>query len=157
MANVTVNPIPASYTSAIPYLYISHASDAIEFYMRAFGAVELVCIRDSNNKIAHCEIQIGKARIMLSDEYLEANCLSPKRLGGASSGFTLYFENAEKIFTQALAAGAQEVSKVQKHFCGDLEGKLIDPFGHHWFIATHVEDVPYEQMPERAAEEMKHH
>lgn len=156
-ANIVLNPIPEHYTSAIPYLYVDNASAAIEFYIRAFGGMELVSIRDLHNKIAHCEIQIGKAKIMLSDEYPEMNCLSPKKLGGASSGFTLYFEDAEKIFTQALAAGAQEVHKVEKHFCGDLEGKLIDPFGHHWFIATHVEDVPYEVMLERAAKEMKIH
>ena len=155
-STVTVNPIP-EHAGAIPYLYINHASDAIEFYIKAFGALELVCIRDLNNKIAHCELEIGKARIMLSDEFLEANCLSPRRLGGATAGFTLYFEDAEKVFTQALAAGAFEVSKVHKHFCGDLEGKLVDPFGHHWFIATHVEDVPYDVMVERAAEEMKLH
>jgi PhnB protein len=155
-ANITVNPIP-EYAGAIPYLYVSHASDALEFYIKAFGAVELICIRDLNNKISHCELEIGKARIMLSDEYLEANCLSPKRLGGASAAFTLYFKDAEKVFTQALAAGAHELRKVHKHFTGDLEGKLVDPFGHHWFIATHIEDVSYDDMIEIAAKEMKLH
>lgn len=156
-SNLIVNPIPTQYNGAVPYLYIDNASAAVEFYIKAFGAKELVCIRDSNNKIAHCELEIGKARIMLSDEFPESNCLSPKRLGGATAGFTLFFEDAEKIFTKALAAGAKEVRKVEKHFCGDLEGKLVDPFGHQWFLATHVEDVPYDVMKERAAEEFKAH
>lgn len=148
--NIIVNPIPPHYNGAVPYLYVDNANAAVEFYIHAFGATELVCIRDMHNKVSHCELEIGKARIMLSDEYPEQNCLSPKTLGGASSGFSLFFENAEEIFIKAIAAGAKEVLKVEKRFCGDLEGKLIDPFGHHWFIATHVEDVPYEVMKERA-------
>jgi len=156
-ANIIVSPIPAQYTGAIPYLYVDNANAAVEFYIKVFSATELVCIRDTHNKVAHCELEIGKARIMLSDEYPELNCKSPKTLGGASSGFTLFFNDAEKVFTEALAAGAKEVRKVEKQFCGDLEGKLVDPFGHHWFIATHVEDVPYDVMKERAAESFKVH
>jgi PhnB protein len=156
-SNVIVNPVPTEYNGAVPYLYIKNANAAVEFYLKAFGAKELICIRDSNNKIAHCELQIGKARIMLSDEFPEANCLSPTTLGGATSGFTLFFEDSEKIFTQALAAGAKEIRRVEKKFCGDLEGKVEDPFGHQWFIATHVENVPYDVMVERAAGAFKAH
>jgi PhnB protein len=156
-SNVIVNPVPTEYNGAVPYLYIKDANAAVDFYLKAFGAQELICIRDSNNKIAHCELQIGRARIMLSDEFPDANCLSPKTLGGATSGFTLFFEDAEKVFTQALAAGAKEIRRVEKQFCGDLEGKIEDPFGHQWFLATHVEDVPYDLMKERAAEAMKTH
>jgi PhnB protein len=156
-SSIIVNPIPTKYSGAIPYLYIKDANAALEFYINAFGAEELICIRDSNNRITHCELEIGKAKIMLSDEFPESNCLSPQSLGGTTSGFTLYFENAEEVFLQALTVGAKELRKVEKHFCGDLEGKLVDPFGHHWFLATHVEDVPYDEMKMRAEEEMKKH
>lgn len=155
--SVIVNPIPEHYRGAVPYLYLMDANAAIEFYIKAFGAKVLVCIRDHENKVIHCELEIGKARIMLSDEFAEAQCLSPTTLGGATSGFTLFFEDAEKAFTHAIAAGAKEVRKVEKQFCGDMEGKLIDPWGHHWFLATHVEDVPYDEMRENVIRDMKLH
>lgn len=156
-SSLIVDPIPDQYTGATPYLYIDNAPAAIEFYKKAFGAKELVRLKDKNNKVTHCELEIGKARIMLSDEYPDLGCLSPKNIGGTSCGFTLYFENAEEAFTKALAAGATEIRRVEKQFCGDLEGKIVDPFGHHWFLATRVENVSYDQFKERAEAVLKLH
>ncbi|MBA2404990.1 MAG: VOC family protein, partial [Bdellovibrionales bacterium] len=101
-SNMIVNPIPENYRGPIPYLYVDNANAAIEFYIQAFGAKELVCIRDSKNKVAHCELEIGRFKLVLADEYPAADCLSPKTLGGASAGFILYFEDAERFFTRAL-------------------------------------------------------
>lgn len=151
----SVNPIPEEYRGAVPYLYVNDASAAIEFYKKAFGAKELICIRDNKNRVGHCELEIGRARIMLSDEYPELNVKGPRTLGSATSGFTLFFEDANKVFTNAVKAGAKELRKVEKQFCGDIEGKLEDPFGHQWFIATHMEDVPYDVMKQRALESMR--
>lgn len=152
-----VKAIPEHYRGAVPYLYVDNAEQAIAFYKTAFDAKELITIRDSNNKIGHCELQIGNARIMLSDEYPELNVKSPKTLGASTSGFTLFFEDANKAFQMVLQAGAKELRPVEKQFCGDIEGKLVDPFGHQWFIATHVEDVPYDMMKQRAQESMQAH
>ena len=152
-----VSPIPDEYSGATPYLYINLASAALEFYQKAFGAKVLVSIEDEKNRIAHAEIEIGKARIMLSDEFPEADCFSPRHLGGATSAITLFFEDADKVFKQAISAGAQEMNKVDNLFCGDRGGKIIDPFGHQWFIYTRVENISYDEMKKRGEEFFRKH
>jgi len=155
--NVNVMSIPDVYTGATPYLYVNMASAAIEFYQKAFGARVLVSIIDDKKRIAHAEIAIGKARIMISDEMPERDCVSPRHLGGTTSGIVLFFEDAEKVFKQAIAAGAQELSKIESLFSGDRGGKLLDPFGHQWFIYTHVEDVSYDEMKKRGETSFRKH
>lgn len=145
-----VQAIPEQYRGAVPYIYVNMAEAALEFYQKAFGAKVLVSIKDDKGKIAHSEIEIGKARLMISDEYPDMDVYSPRHLGGTTCGFSLFFEDADKVFAQAIAAGAKEIRKVDNQFCGDREGKLEDPFGHQWFIATHKEDVPYDEMKKRA-------
>lgn len=146
---MNVKAIPDSYAGATPYLYVHMAAAALEFYQKVFKAKVLVVIKDDKNRVAHAEIEIGKARIMLSDEFPESDCYSPRHLGGTTTGITLFFEDSDQVFKDALSAGAQELSKVEDLFCGDRGGKVIDPFGHQWFIYTHKEDVSYEEMKKR--------
>lgn len=144
-----VKAIPDVYAGATPYLYVNMASAALEFYQKAFNAKVLISIKDDKNRIVHAEMEIGKARIMLSDEFPEQDCYAPRDLGGTTSGIMLFFEDSEKVFSQAIAAGARELSKVEDLFCGDRGGKILDPFGHQWFIYTHTEDVSYDEMKKR--------
>jgi PhnB protein len=149
MANV--KPIPDGYHAATPYICVKDAAAAIEFYKKAFGATELVRIGDPSGKIGHAEIKIGEAPIMLSDEFPEMGVLSPPSIGGSPAGFLLYFEDVDAVARQAVAAGAKALRPVEDQFYGDRAGKLQDPFGHIWWIATRKEDVSYEEMKERAA------
>jgi uncharacterized glyoxalase superfamily protein PhnB len=94
---------------------------------------------------------------MISDEIPESDCVSPRHLGGTTSGVVLFFEDAEKVFKQAIAAGAQELSKIATLYSGDRGGKLLDPFGHQWFIYTHTEDVSYDEMKKRGEISFRKH
>ncbi|MBC7537330.1 MAG: VOC family protein [Bacteriovorax sp.] len=154
---IQVKSIPDEYAGATPYLYVNMAEAALEFYQKAFGAKVLVSIKDYKNRIAHSEIQIGKARIMISDEFPELDCYSPRHLGGTTSGITLFFEDSDKIFKQAIAAGAKELGKMEDQFCGDLSGKIVDPFGHQWFIDTRKENMSYEEMKKRGEQLFRKH
>lgn len=149
-----VNPIPVGYESAIPYLSCNDAAQAIEFYKRAFGATELMRMPDPSGRIGHAELKIGKAIIMLSDEWPEGGHRSPRSLGGSPVGIMLYFEDVDKIAQQAVAAGGKMIRELKDEFYGDRTGTLEDPFGHRWFIATHKEDVSPEEMQRRAQEVM---
>jgi PhnB protein len=148
----TVNPIPAGYNGAIPYLTVHDGTRAIEFYQRAFGAVETMRIADPSGKIGHAEIKIGEIIIMLSDEHPEMGIVSPKTLGGTPSAIMMYVPDVDAFTKQAEVAGAKITRPVADQFYGDRSGKLEDPFGHVWWIATHIEDVSPEEMKRRAAE-----
>ncbi|HEV7397281.1 MAG TPA: VOC family protein [Pyrinomonadaceae bacterium] len=150
MAN-TVKPIPDGYHSVTPYLSISGAAAAIDFYKKAFGAVELFRMEQPDGKIGHAEIKIGDSPIMLADEYPEMNSVGPKTLGGTSVSLLIYVEDVDTVFKTAIEAGAQEQRPVEDKFYGDRMGSLIDPFGHVWHVGTHVEDVSPEEMEKRAA------
>lgn len=152
-----VAPIPEHYRGAVPYIYCNMAEAALDFYKKAFGARVLVSIKDEKGRIAHSEMEIGKARIMLSDEFPEMEVYGPRHLGGTTMGITLFFEDADKIFEQALAAGARIIRKVEDQFCGDREGKIEDPFGHQWFISTHIKDMTYDEIQRRGEELFKKH
>jgi PhnB protein len=146
-----VKPIPAGYEGAIPYLCVHDAAAAIEFYTRAFGAVELMRMADPSGRVGHAEIKIGGAIIMLSDEHPEMGGTSPKTLGGTPVNVLLYFEDVDAIAKRAVAAGGRLTRAVEDQFYGDRSGRLEDPFGHVWWIATHKEDVSPEEMKRRAA------
>jgi len=146
-----VSPIPPGRPQLNPYLTVKSATDAIEFYRTAFGAKELTRFTDPAGRVGHAEMEIGNARIMLSDEYPEMGILSPLSLGGAGVQLHLYVENVDLVARQATAAGAIVVRPVENQFYGDRGGKLQDPFGHIWWIASHVEDVSDEEMHKRAA------
>ena len=147
-----VNPIPENYQGATPYLSVNDGAAAIDYYKKAFGATELMRMPSPNGKIGHAEIKIGKAIIMLSDEWPEGGHRSPKSLGGSTVGIMLYFEDVDRIAQQAVAAGGKMLRDVKNEFYGDRTGTLEDPFGHRWFIATHVEDVAPDEMERRAAQ-----
>lgn len=146
-----VKPIPDGYSTVTPYLYIRGAARAIEFYQQAFGATEVFRMAGPDGRIGHAEIQIGNARIMLADEHPEIGALSPQTIGGSPVSFLLYAEDVDKMVEQAVAAGAKLVRPVADQFYGDRTGGVEDPFGHAWYVATHVEDVPPEELERRAA------
>ncbi len=137
-----------------PYLSIDGAEAAIEFYRKVFGARERMRMSAPEGKIGHAELEIGDALIMLADEFPEMSAPSPKKLGGSAVTLSLYVEDVDSVVEAALEAGATEVRAVENQFYGDRSGQLEDPFGHRWSIATHVEDVPPDEMEKRAAEAM---
>ena len=149
-----VKPIPEGYEGATPYLACRDAAKAIDFYKQAFGAIELMRMPDPNGRIGHAELKIGNAIIMLSDEWQEGGHNSPQSLGGSPVGIMLYFEDVDRIAQQAVAAGGTITRELKDEFYGDRTGTMVDPFGHRWFIATHKEDVPPDEMERRAKEAM---
>jgi len=146
-----VKAIPDGYYSLTPYLIIKGAAEAIEFYKKAFGAVETVRMPGPGGRIMHAEVKIGNTMLMLSDENQERGYLSPATRGGATSSVMLYTDDVDATFQKALAAGAKQESAPTDMFWGDRMGNLIDPFGHTWAIATHKEDVSPEEMQKRMA------
>jgi PhnB protein len=146
-----VRSVPDGYHSLTPYLAVDGAADAIAFYKHAFGAVELMRVPHADGRIDHAEIQIGDSRLMLADEFSEMNFRGPKALGGASVNLMLYVDDVDAVFARAIEAGATVVRPVQNQFYGDRLGALLDPFGHSWSIATHIEDVGPGELQRRAA------
>jgi len=146
-----VKHIPEGYHSLTPYLYVSDAARALDFYRSAFGATELFRL-PMGERIGHAEMQIGDSRFMLADEFPDMNTLGPARRGGPTAGFMLYVEDADAAFARAVAAGATVEAAVKDQFYGDRSGTVVDPFGHKWSLATHVEDVDPEELQRRMAE-----
>jgi len=146
-----VKPVPDGYHTATPYLTIRGAAAAIDFYKRAFGAQELFRMPTPDGKIMHAEITIGDSHIMLADESSTGETKSPQTLNGSTTGIFLYLNDVDAAFKQAVKAGAKETMPLQNMFWGDRFGKLTDPFGHRWMLATHVEDVSPAEMEERMA------
>jgi PhnB protein len=148
-----VNYIPQSYHTATPYLIAKDAVAAIEFYKKAFGATELERITDENGAIRHGEFKIGDSPFMITDEHPEYPAWqSPLSRGGSPVHIYLYVEDVDAMFKHAISCGATELLPVQDQFYGDRIGGLTDPFGHVWYITTHIEDVPAEEIIRRAAE-----
>ena len=147
-----VKKVPEGYHSATPYLVVGDAARAIDFYKKAFGATELVRMGGPEGKIGHAEIKIGDSMIMLSDELMGNR--SPQALGGSPVSIFLYVDDVDSVFNQAVNAGAKGDMPPTDMFWGDRFGKLTDPFGHLWAVATHVEDVAPEEMRKRAQASM---
>jgi PhnB protein len=144
-------PIPDGYHAATPYLIVNGAAQAIEFYKKAFGATEIMRMAQPGGKVGHAEIKIGDSIIMLADESPDVGARSPQSIGGSPVSIMLYVEDVDRIFSQAVAAGAKVKRPVADQFYGDRTGGIEDPFGHLWYIATHKEDVSPEEMRKRAA------
>jgi PhnB protein len=144
-----VKPIPDGYHTVTPYLYVHGAARAIDFYQRAFGATETMRMEMPGGKIGHAEIRIGDSNIMLADEFPEMGVRGPQALGGTSVSLLLYVDDVDARVEEAVAAGATVVRPLQDQFYGDRSATLSDPFGHTWTIATHVEDIPPEEMEQR--------
>ena len=149
MAN-PVQPIPAGYHTVTPSLTVKNAAEAIEWYKRAFGAKEVSRAAGPGGAIWHAEIQIGNSRVMLNDEFPEWGQLGPQSIGGTAVNLHVFVEDADAVFNAAVAAGATVTMPIDTAFWGDRYGKLLDPYGHDWAIATHVEDVSEEEAMRRA-------
>lgn len=145
---MTVKPIPEGYRSVTPYLIVDDAAAAIDFYIKAFGATELYRL-PMGDKLGHAEISIGDSRVMLSDEWPEMGAMGPKARGGATTGFLIYVPDVDAAFDHAVKVGGKVEKPVENQFYGDRSGTVIDPFGHKWTLATHVEDVDPEEMRKR--------
>ncbi len=142
-------PIPAGYHSVTPYLVVEGAADAIEFYKKAFGATELLRMPLPGGRIAHAEVKIGDSPVMLADATDEFH--APQPGAGSPVSLMVYVQDVDRVFAQALAAGAKELRPLADQFYGDRLGTLADPFGHVWSIATHVEDVTPDEIERRFA------
>jgi len=150
----TVKPIPDGYPRVTPYLHVDGASKAIEFYRTVFGAKERMRMAAPDGRIGHAELEIGNSMIMVADEHPDMNIRGPKSVGGTPVTVLVYVEDVDRAFERALKAGAKELRPVQNQFYGDRSGQFEDPFGHQWNVATHVEDVPPDEMAKRAAKMM---
>ena len=145
-----VKPVPEGYHTVTPYLIVNAGAKALDFYARAFGAIERLRI-DAGGKIGHAEITIGDSCVMLADEHPEIGALGPTTVGGSPVSLHLYVEDVDAAVARAVAAGATLVRPVADQFYGDRVGGVADPFGHRWFIATHKEDLSPEELRRRAA------
>jgi PhnB protein len=146
---MAVKPIPEGYHSVTPYLTLDDAARAIEFYKKAFGAVELMRMPAPGGRIGHAEIKIGDSPIMLADENPEMGNRSPRKLGGSPISLMVYVKDVDAQVAQAVAAGGKLVRPVADQFYGDRTGGIEDPFGYHWYLATHIEDVSPDEIARR--------
>jgi PhnB protein len=149
-AKMSVKAIPHGYHSVTPYLIIDGAAEAIRWYERAFGAAEVLRL-PMGDKVGHAEIRIGDSHVMLSDEWPDHGKLGPKARGGATSSLMIYLEDVDGAFARAVAEGASVERPVEDQFYGDRAGTILDPFGHSWTLATHVEDVAEDEIQRRMA------
>lgn len=140
--------IPPSMTAITPYLVCRNAAAAIEFYKQAFGAVDCGRLPTPDGRLAHAHITIGGAALMLSDEFPEQGCQGPQATGGSAVTLHLYVADVDATVAQAVAAGATVTMPVADMFWGDRYGRITDPFGHHWSVATHIRDLSPEQITE---------
>lgn len=139
--------IPDGHHTVTPYMIIKDAANAITFYKKAFGATELMRLTDDSGRVKHAEIKIGDSPIMIVDEFPEYPIMrGPQSLGGATMHIFLYVEDVDALVAQAIDAGAKELEPVEDHSDGDRRGGVVDPFGHIWWIATHMKDVPLEEI-----------
>ena len=146
-----VNPIPEGYPRVTPYLIVDGAAAAIDFYTSVLGATERMRMGGPGGKVGHAELELDGSVIMLADEHPEIDAIGPKSVGGTPVSLHVYVEDVDAIFQRALDAGATVTQELEDKFYGDRSGGFEDPFGHHWHVASHVEDVSPEEMEKRAA------
>jgi PhnB protein len=146
-----VRSIPDGYHNITPYLVIKGAASAIDFYKKAFGAIEIMRMPQPDGRVGHAELKFGDSFVMLADEFPEMNVVGPQTLGNSPVGIMLYVDDVDAVFNRALSLGATVNKPLADQFYGDRNGTLIDPFGHKWTIATHKEDVSPEEMERRVA------
>ena len=144
-----VNPVPEGFHTVTPYVTIGGAYEAIEFYKVAFGAEEIFRWADPDGRVRHAEVLIGDSPIMLTDVARDFGMAGPQSLGGSPVHVFLYVEDADAVFERAIAAGATELMPVEDSEDGDRRGGVTDPFGHVWYIATHVEGISREDLQRR--------
>jgi PhnB protein len=143
-------PIPNDYPRLIPYLIVDDAGAAIDFYSSVLGASERMRMAGPDGKVGHAELDIGDSMIMLADEHPDMGARGPRTVGGTPVTLHVYVEDVDDVFANALKAGAKVLQQLEDKFYGDRSGQFEDPFGHRWNVASHVEDVPPEEMAKRA-------
>jgi PhnB protein len=146
MTKPQVKPVPDGMHTVTPHLVCNGAADAITFYKQAFGAVELGRLPGPQGKLMHAMLRIGDSAVMLADEFPDYGSFGPKSLKGSPVTIHLYVEDVDATVKRAVAAGAKITMPVDDMFWGDRYGKIEDPFGHHWSVATHIRDVSPEEM-----------
>ncbi len=149
------SPIPRGYHTVTPYLSVHNAAQALDFYKRAFGAEEVMRMNNPQGAVSHAEIKIGDSIVMIAEEASSSGLRSPQALGASTVSIFLYLNDVDTTFKHAISAGAKEQEPLSNMFWGDRYGRLTDPFGHSWSLATHIEDVAPEEMQKRAQEAMK--
>lgn len=153
MANTKVKAVPDGYSTVTAHLVQTDTPKAIEFYKKAFGAEEMYRMPGPGGKIMHAEVKIGNSIVMMADEMPEMNPISksPGRAGGVTASLMLYVDDVDAAFKRAVDAGAKVEMPLENMFWGDRFGTVSDPFGHHWSLASHVEDVSPEEIQKRMA------
>lgn len=146
-----VKQVPDGYHSVTPYLIVSGASDAIDWYGKVLGATERMRLPMPGDKVGHAELELGDSVIMLADEFPDMGVKGPKTIGGSPVSILVYVEDVDAVFDRAVKAGATAREPLEDKFYGDRSGTFEDPFGQVWSVATHVEDVPPDEMAKRAA------
>ena len=152
MSTQQVKPIPDGMHTVTPHLICAGAAEAIEFYKKAFNAVELSRVPGPEGKLMHAMIRIGDSPVMLVDEFPQWGSLGPASLKGSPVIMHIYVENVDSFVEQAVGAGARVTMPLEDTFWGDRYCQIQDPFGHHWSIATHMQDVPLEDIARAAVE-----
>lgn len=152
-----IKPVPDGYHTLSAYLIVRGAASAIEFYKKAFGATELMRLNLPDGKIAHGEFKIGDSIFMISDENPDWGSTSPEALGGSPVTLHLYVPDVDTAFANAIQAGAIEKMPLENQFWGDRTCQIVDPFGHYWHIATHIEDVDPSELSSRMEAFMSTH
>ena len=151
---MAVKKIPDGHNTVSPYLIVSGAERALDFYKQAFGATELFRHRAPDGKIGHAEVRIGDTVIMVADEFPDFDAHGPKKFGGSPVSLHVYVEDVDAVAAKATAAGATVKRPVADQFYGDRLGTFEDPFGHTWHLSTHIEDVSMEELDRRAKKAM---
>ena len=146
-----VKPMPDGYPHVTPYLIVDGASAAIDFYREVLGATERMRMAAPGDKVGHAELELGESLIMLADEATDMDAHGPRAVGGTPVMLHVYVDDADAVFNRAVEAGARALRPVEDKFYGDRTGEFEDPFGHRWSVATHVEDVPPDEMERRMA------
>ena len=143
---MAVKPIPDGYHSVQPYLIFNGAAKAIEFYKKAFGATERLCMKQPDGRVSHAELEIGDSCIMMADEHPQIGAFAPTHYGGSPVSLMIYTEDCDRLYHHAIAAGAKCEREPADQFYGDRLAGVQDPFGYKWFIATHIKDVSREDL-----------
>ena len=146
-----VKAIPDNYHSVIPYLIVNDGAKAIAFYKLALSAIETMRLTDPTGKISHAEFKVNNSPIMIADEHADMGFKSPQSLGGSAVSLMIYVEDVDIKFAQAIGAGATVMRPVENQFYGDRTGTFVDPYGHIWTLATHIEDVTQAEIDKRFA------
>lgn len=147
----SAKPVPDGYHSVTPYLVVDGAAAAIAFYEKAFGATVALRMEAPGGRIGHAELVIGTSRVMLADEHPEIGARGPRAIGGSPVSLMLYIADVDAVVRRAVASGAKLQRPVEDKLYGDRMGSIVDPFGHVWHVATHMEDVAPDELERRAA------